>query len=210
MRGLDRDVVEVTSSASQTELGGDDLQERLAVRRESTVRFDGRAYELWTVNKLRDELVTRSLDGRGLRAKSSFCERLRADDRETLAREQDECADCQRVARVPIEGGFAHCDRYRCGLSGPGRGGAGGQPAPVPSAPPVPSASQALSFPAATVAAPRGSMGATLEGRRSPTEQQMAYVEYLVDHFGVERPPASWSRGRVSRWIDEVKALFGA
>ena len=161
----------------------------------------------WTIRQLRGELAARKIEARGFRVKSTFVDRLRQDDRETLAREQAECPACQEVERVAIYGGFAHCDRHRCGASGPGRGGAGDQSPPVPSAPPV-SAAQALSF----GAAPSGSIGSSADtdgryrGARAPTEQQWAYVEDLVERYGLPRPPAGWSRGRISRWIDEVRA----
>ena len=96
-----------------------------------------------SARELRDERGARSLSGRGCRAKSSFMDRLRQDDRETLAREQAECEACQAVERVAIYGGFAHCDRHRRGASGPIAGagpavfygGAGRQPSLTPEGP---------------------------------------------------------------------------
>ena len=109
---------------------------------------------------------------------------------------------------MAVEGGFASCERHRCGASAPVRAQASpaaGTPAPTPSAPSA-QVVQALSV----GEAPSGSTGSTLGGRRTPTEQQLAYVESLVDRFNVAGPRAGASRGEVSRWIDEVKAPFGA
>ena len=76
-------------------------------------------------------------------------------------------------------------------------------------APPA-QAAQALS----SGEAPAGSTGSALVDRALtrllPTEQQLAYVASLVDRFNVAGPRAGASRGEVSRWIDEVKARFGA
>ena len=113
---------------------------------------------------------------------------------------------------MAIHGGFASCDRHRCGASGPVRAQASpaaGTLAPTPSAP-LAQAAQALS----PGAAPAESTGSALVDRALvrllPTEVQLAYVDILVERYGVAGPRAGLSRGEISRWIDEVKSLYEA
>ena len=206
-------------SEAQTEEGGDALAEVLERRRER-VPSDGRTYEAWTIPQLRGELTARQLPARGRVPKSELIDRLRQADREADRAERAACAACREVERVVIHGGFASCERHRCGASGPVRvepsPAAGTGSAPPPSAPP---AAQALDDGLGRHRLPCSGCGEMNPGHsgsrcpnrgaaeREPTAAQVAYVEVLCERFSMPRPPLEqWTRLRVSRWIAQHEA----